>query len=134
LNGQRITGKKILRIPYDSDLPYYLRFEQRAITKNAFSYYQSLKNQIENSGTLFDIPAETKFNFNIKSITNPSEKILGIFDVYSFRKTISYIDRKQNVPKNEYPNFLINNGILSGEVSCVEGVNRTKIKPEGWKD
>jgi hypothetical protein len=134
LNGQRITGKQILRIPYDNNSPYYLQFEQRAITKNAYSYYQALKNQTQNNGTLFDIPAETKFSFNIKSTTNPSEKILGIFDVYSFRKTISYIDRKQNVPKDEFPVFIILDGEIAGKLPCVESLNRTKIKPEGWKD
>ena len=134
LNGQRITGKQILRIPYDGNSPYYLQFEQRAITKNAYSYYQSLKNQTQNNGTLFDIPAETKFSFNIKSTTNPSEKILGIFDVYAYRKKILYIDRKQNVPKDELPVFSILDGEVSGQLPCVEGLNRTKIKPEGWKD
>jgi hypothetical protein len=134
LNGQRITGKQILRIPYDGNSPYYLQFEQRAITKNAFSYYQSLKNQTQNNGTLFDIPAETKFSFNIKSTTNPSEKILGIFDVYSFRKIITYIDRNQNVPKDEFPVISILDGEVFGQIPCVEGLNRTKIKPQGWKD
>ena len=134
LNGQRITGKQILRIPYDGNSPYYLQFEQRGITKNAYSYYQSLKNQTQNNGTLFDIPAETKFSFNIKSLTNPSEKILGIFDVYSFQKKILYIDRKLTVPKEELPVISILDGEVFGQIPCVEGINRTKIKPEGWKD
>ncbi len=134
LNGQRISGKQILRIPYDNNSPYYLQFEQRAVTKNAYSYYQSLKKQTQNNGTLFDIPAETKFNFNIKSTTNPSEKILGIFDVYSFRRKILYVDRKQNVPNNEPPIFSFFDGEVAGQIPCIEGLNRTKNKPEGWKD
>lgn len=142
LNGQRITGKQVARVPFDGVTPYYLQFEQRAITRNSYNYYQGLNAQVQNNGTLFDVPAETKFSFNIKSTTNPSEKILGIFDVYSVRKRIFYIDRTK-VPKDETPV----SRVLQGEifsclptqigckdvVQCNDGLFRTPFKPEGWK-
>jgi hypothetical protein len=147
LNGQRITGKQVARIPFDSTSNYYLQLEQRAITRNAFNYYQDLKIQTQNNGTPFDIPAETRFSFNIKSTTNPEEKILGIFDVYSVKKKIIYIDRVKEIPKDETAVFV---NIVEGKIvecsplevsfgcqdktPCVEGRFRTKIKPEGWKD
>ena len=143
LNGQRITGKQVARVPYDGVSPYYLQFEQRAITRNSYNYYQGLSAQIQNNGTLFDVPAETKFSFNIKSTTNPLEKILGIFDVYSVRKKIFYIDRTQ-VPKDEAPNVKsIQGDIFSCPsiqvgckelVQCSEGLFRTPFKPIGWKE
>jgi hypothetical protein len=143
LNGQRITGKQVARVPFDGFSPYYLQFEQRAITRNAYNYYQALNAQIQNNGTLFDVPAETKFSFNIKSTSNPSEKILGIFDVYSVRKKIFYIDRNK-VPKSETPilNVIPGNiflcpspkGACKDEVKCSEGLYRTSFKPAGWKD
>lgn len=143
LNGQRITGKQVARVPYDGVSPYYLQFEQRAITRNSYNYYQGLNAQVQNNGTLFDVPAETRFSFNIKSTTNPSEKILGIFDVYSVRKKIFYIDRTQ-VPKGEAPNVKnIQGDIFScpptqvgckDMVQCSEGLFRTPFKPTGWKD
>ena len=134
LNGQRITGKQVARIPYDSPTPYYLQLEQRALTQNAYNYYKNLKTQTQDNGTLFDVPAETRFNFNIKSTTNPQEKILGIFDVYSFKKIITYIDRQQIAPKNELPVYKLNGGEFFGSVPCAEGINRTKIKPPQWKE
>jgi hypothetical protein len=144
LNGQRITGKLVARVPFEGISPYYLQFEQRAITSNSYNYYQSLKAQTQSNGTLFDVPAETRFSFNIKSLTNPSEKILGIFDVYSVRKKIFYIDRSLGIPKDELPVPKI----LSGEVfscppgkvgckdlvQCSDGLYRTPFKPTGWKD
>lgn len=143
LNGQRITGKQVARVPYDGVSPYYLQFEQRGITRNSYNYYQGLNAQVQNNGTLFDVPAETRFSFNIKSTTNPSEKILGIFDVYSVRKKIFYIDRTQ-VPKDEAPNVkYIQGDIFSCPptqpgckdlVQCSEGLFRTPLKPTGWKD
>jgi hypothetical protein len=147
LNGKRITGKQVARVPFDSTSNYYLQLEQRVITRNAFNYYQDLKIQTQNNGTLFDIPAETQFSFNIKSVTNPDEKILGIFDVYSVKKKIIYIDRISGVPTNESPVFV---NVVEGKIvectpleaslgcmdktPCVEGRFRTKMKPEGWKD
>ena len=143
LNGQRITGKQVARVPFDGISPYYLQFEQRAITRNSYNYYQGLNAQIQNNGTLFDVPAETKFSFNIKSTTNPSEKILGIFDVYSVRKRIFYIDRTKT-PQGESP---VTKGLQGDIFSCLpqqvgckdlvqcnDGLFRTPFKPEGWKD
>jgi Domain of unknown function (DUF4249) len=143
LNGQRITGKQVARVPFDGVSPYYLQFEQRAITRNSYNYYQGLNAQVQNNGTLFDVPAETKFSFNIKSTTNSTEKILGIFDVYSVRKRIFYIDRTQ-VPKDETPVIKSLQGdIFSCQptqigckdlVQCFDGLFRTPFKPEGWKE
>jgi hypothetical protein len=141
LNGKRITGKQIVRIPFSDFTPYYLQIEQRNITENAFKYYQNLAVQTQGNGTLFDVPAETRFSYNIKCITDPSEKLLGIFNVYSVRKKVFYINRKEVAPIGEVPVYQV----LSGEilkclpnapclVPCVEGPNRTKTKPTGWKD
>ena len=141
LNGQQITGKQVARVPFDDITPYYLQFEQRAITQNAYNYYQALDAQIQSNGTLFDVPAETKFSFNIKSTTNPSDKILGIFDVYSVRTKIFYIDRTQ-VPKDEFPARKIVIGEIfrctflpcDDVVKCTDGLFRTPFKPVGWKE
>jgi len=45
-----------------------------------------LISQVQSSGSLFDVPAETRFSLNIKSLTTPSERVLGIFNVFSVRK------------------------------------------------
>jgi hypothetical protein len=145
LNGQRITGKQVARIPFDGVSKYYLQFEQRAITRNSYNYYQGLNAQTQNTGTLFDVPAETRFSFNIKSTTNPEEKILGIFDVYSVRKKIFYIDRSVGVPAGESPLISPTVGDIfscppggpatcKDKVQCAEGLFRTPFKPAGWKD
>lgn len=145
LNGQRITGKQVARIPFDGISKYYLQFEQRAITRDSYNYYQGLNAQTQNTGTLFDVPAETRFSFNIKSTTNPEEKILGIFDVYSVRKKIFYIDRSVGVPAGESPNVTYFPGDVfscppggpptcKDKVQCAEGLFRTPFKPAGWKD
>lgn len=144
LNGQRITGRLVARIPFDGTSPYYLQLEQRAITANSYNYYQSLKAQTQNNGTLFDVPAETRFSFNIKSITNPEEKILGIFDVFAVRKRIFYIDRNPANTQGELPIprytlgeiFTCPPGSINCQdlIQCTDGLYRTPFKPAGWKE
>ena len=141
-NGQRIVGKQVARAPFDGYTDYYFRLEQRAITKSVYTYNQSIIASVQSNGTMFDVPAETKFSLNIKSKTNPTERILGVFNVYSVNKKIFYINRSNNIPKGE-------NAIISpliGEVytcppgaagcqervPCFESPTRTKIPPEGW--
>lgn len=141
-NGQRVVGRRVARIPFDNWTPYYFRLEQRSITKNAFAFYQSLISQVQSSGSLFDVPAETRFSLNIKSLTKPTERVLGIFNVFSVRKKIFIIDRRKDIPKGELPII----STIPGEtyacppgsvgcqdkVPCIESPTRTKITPEGW--
>ena len=141
-NGQRVVGRQVARIPFDNWTPYYFRLEQRSITKNAFAFYQSLISQVQSSGSLFDVPAETRFSLNIKSLTKPTERVLGIFNVFAVRKKIFIIDRRKDIPKGELPIV----SIIPGEtyacppgsvgcqdkVPCIESPTRTKITPEGW--
>jgi hypothetical protein len=141
-NGQRVVGRQVARIPFDNWTPYYFRLEQRSITRSAFDFYQSLISQIQTSGSLFDVPAETRFSLNIKSLTNPTEKVIGIFNVFSVRKKIFIIDRSKNIPIGELPIIPIIPGETyacppgsvgcQDKVPCFESNTRTKFTPEGW--
>lgn len=141
-NGQRVVGRQVARIPFDNWTPYYFRLEQRSITKNAFAFYQSLISQVQSSGSLFDVPAETRFSLNIKSVTKPTERVLGIFNVFSVRKKIFIIDRRKDIPAGELPIISIIPGDTyacppgsvgcQDKAPCIESPTRTKITPEGW--
>jgi Domain of unknown function (DUF4249) len=141
-NGQRIGDFKVARIPFSDYSPYFFQLIVESITPNTFKYYESLRKQTESNGTQFDIPAETKFSYNLKSLSNPEEKVLGIFDVHSVKIKGIFIDRnreRRNIPIGENPVF---NEILYQfalcytpcPAKCNESNTRTKIKPEGWKD
>jgi hypothetical protein len=141
-NGQRVVGRQVARIPFDNWTPYYFRLEQRSITKNAFAFYQSLISQVQSSGSLFDVPAETRFSLNIKSVTKPTERVLGIFNVFSVRKKICIIDRRKDIPLGELPIIAVIPGDTyacppgsvgcQDKAPCIESTTRTKITPEGW--
>lgn len=141
-NGQRVVGKQIARVPFDGYTNYYFRLEQRAITKSVFNYNQSIISSVQSNGSMFDVPPETKFSLNIKSKNNPSERILGVFNVYAIAKKIFFIDRTKNIPKGESAIVppLIGDvytcppGAVGCQelVPCFESTTRTKITPEGW--
>jgi hypothetical protein len=141
-NGQRIGDIKVGRVPFSDYSPYFFQLLVQSITPNTFKYYESLKNQTQDNGSQFDIPAETKFNFNIKSLTNPDEKILGIFDVHSVSIKSVFVDRnkkKQNIPIQENPVFVEPGPQFAlcytpCPAKCNESETRTKIKPVDWKD
>ena len=136
VNGQKMRVA-VARVPFQTPPNrYYLKVEQRAITKTAFDYYKSLQKQTQSNGTLFDVPAQTLFSPNLKAVSDPTEKILGLFNVFSSRKKIIYIDMTQEIPgvirkviPDEFPPYPYP---WPSTPPCVEGAYRTQTKPEAW--
>lgn len=126
----------VVRVPFATPPNrYYLRVEQRSITPSVYNYLKSLETQTENIGTLFDIPAQTRFNPNVTNVNDLSEKILGVFSVYSYKRKVVYIDMTQKIT-NALPKVYIDPIPFSSDplisAPCTEETYRTKIKPEGW--
>ena len=143
-NGQLIKEVKVHRAPFRA-LPsqYYLKVHQKKINRSTYLYLKSIKSQIKSNGTLFDVPAQTEFNFNVYSDTDPNEKVLGIFNVYSTKTKIISIPINQVVngmgpapgtpDKTPFEEILSNKSIFRVTVDCVNGPNRTSVRPEGWQ-
>lgn len=136
-DGQPLSNR-IVRIPFATPPnKYYLKVTQRAITPTAFSYLQSIQTQTQSTGTLFDVPAQTRFNPNVVNVADPKEQILGVFSVFSFKYKIIYIDMTQNIPDAKAkvtPEYTPFTGDIFLNAPCVEGLFRTKIRPEAWVD
>jgi Domain of unknown function (DUF4249) len=136
-DGTQISSK-LVRVPFVTPpSKYYLRVEQRAISKTVFAYYQSLEVQTQNAGTLFDIPAQTKFSPNITCVSNPEDKVLGVFNVFSSRFRVFYVDRSQ-VINGSFARSVADPTPFTSEpllqAPCVESLVRTQTKPIGWVD
>jgi hypothetical protein len=128
--------KLVVRVPFSTPPNnYYLRVEQRSITPTVFEYLQSQETQTQSVGTLFDIPAQTRFNPNVSNVNDKSEKLLGVFNVYSYKKKILYINMLQNIP-GASAKVIVEPTAFSADplasAPCTEETYRTKIKPEGW--
>lgn len=131
-------AQRITRIPYATPpQKYYLRVEQRAITPRVFDYMKSLEIQTQNVGSLFDIPAQTRFSPNIYNVNAPKEQIIGVFNVFSFQRKIIYVDMSKEIPgvKRKFIGDVTpftSMPLLTAP--CIEGLYRTRIKPDGWID
>lgn len=140
-NGQLISNVPIVRVPFDGASDYYLQIEQRAITQSVYEYLRILKDATQNAGTMFDVPAITPLSPNIACISNPEQKVLGLFSVYGVDKRITYIDRQTGTEGYSqltkiFPGRLpiVPPGVPSfPSTPCIEGRNRTKQTPEQWR-
>lgn len=137
-DGQPLA-QKVVRVPFATPPHkfYYLRVEQRAITASAFAYLRSLETQTQNVGSIFDIPAQTKFNPNVHNVNHPGEQILGVFSVYSARRKVLNINMQQKINGVE-AKVVIDlrpfTPIPLLQAPCTEGLYRTQIRPVGWLD
>lgn len=128
----------VVRVPYFiPPSKYYLQVEQRSITSQVYDYLKSIETQTEGVGTLFDIPAQTRFNPTVHNISDKNEKLLGVFSVYSRRSRVVIIDMSQSIP-NAVPKIIPiptnfpADALLSSP--CTEESYRTKVRPPGWVD
>lgn len=136
-DGEPIS-KKIVRVPFAKPPnKYYLRVVQRAVTPSVYAYLQSIETQTQNTGSMFDVPAQTRFNPNVRNVNDPSERILGAFSVFSYRYKIIYIDltreidgKYARIKKDLLP--FTSDPLL--QAPCKEGKYRTQKRPLGWVD
>jgi hypothetical protein len=139
LRDGKAIAQNVVRVPLA--IPpnkYYLRVEQRAITPTVYNYLKSVETQTQSVGTQFDVPAQTRFSPNVHNVSDPSEKILGVFSVFSYQRKIIYINMLQPLPGNpevkieDDPTPFTQDPFASAP--CTEGLYRTQIRPDGWED
>ena len=137
--GQDLT-QYVVRVPFSTPPNrYFLRVEQRSITPTVFEHLKSLEAQTETVGTLFDIPAQTRFSPNIINTSDRSEKILGVFNVYSYRYKTVVIDMIKDIAGAKVKTLIDytpwhSNLALVPPAPCTEETYRTQKRPEGWVD
>jgi len=59
---------------------YRMELKQYALSHSAYLFYQQIKKNTEELGTIFD-PQPTELNSNIHCVTNPSEPVVGYMEV-----------------------------------------------------
>ncbi len=73
---------------------YSILVKQYALTQQGYDYWQNLKRNTENLGTLFD-PQPSQVSGNIRSVSNPDEPVLGFFSAYSTQQKRIFITRNE---------------------------------------
>lgn len=97
---------KLLEVPikfsaaedFDVTTMYSIEITQRAISAEAYSYYKKIKAFNESNGSLFDKQQGTVVG-NVVSMENPSEKVLGYFEVSGSTSKRVFLEQADLDPK-----------------------------------
>ncbi|PJJ60770.1 DUF4249 domain-containing protein [Hymenobacter chitinivorans] len=73
---------------------YSVLVKQYAQTVEEFAYWEALRKNTENIGTLFD-PLPSQLTGNVHCLTDPSEQVLGYIGAYSVQEQRLFISRDQ---------------------------------------
>jgi hypothetical protein len=76
---------------------YSILVRQYAISEQEYNFWETLKKNTENVGSIFD-PQPSFVSGNIKCVSNPSEKALGYIGAGSFTEQRIFVD-KSNLPQ-----------------------------------
>lgn len=87
IDSSRFKGT--VRQAYASSFYYYI--EQYTISKQGAAFWQSVKNQSEATGKLFD-PVEENIGTNLYCVSNPSLNCYGYFNTASYAERIIVVD------------------------------------------
>ena len=128
-DATQIKKHPILSIPYDYRIyldseekienGWIIIIDQYGMDKKSYDFYEEFNKQLTAEGHLFD-PALTQVNSNIYCTNDPSKKVLGYFEVNSYRQHRYYfnlwgIDQGKVILRelNRYPE-IPNEGQLIG--------------------
>ncbi len=91
---------KVIDIPQDSwkiSVMYSVNLKQYALTKEGFDFFQRMKKNTEELGTLFD-PQPSQLNSNVLCISNPEESVIGFVEIANVEEKRIFIRRSEVAP------------------------------------
>jgi len=84
---------------------YSILVRQYALSKEAFSYYETLSGLSQDGENIFSNDQPGFFAGNIKSIDNPNENVVGFFDVAATDEQRIFFSYEDFFPGEELPPF-----------------------------
>ncbi|MBX7125942.1 MAG: DUF4249 domain-containing protein [Cyclobacteriaceae bacterium] len=94
LTENKVPGQSVVFIPRSSPkllLKYSVLIRQFAISEDEYNYWENLRKNTENLGTLFD-PLPSQLTGNILCTSNPNKLVIGYFSVLSATEKRLFID------------------------------------------
>jgi hypothetical protein len=106
LSADVLYEKQLINIPYGStkiDRVYSILVTQYALTKEAYEYWDNLKKNTEDLGSIFDPQPFADYG-NMHSISDPSEPVLGYISACTATQQRIFIDWTQVQWPYSFPN------------------------------
>ena len=136
VDGNRVTGREVAVLPFESRYPALVLVSQYSITLDHYRFKLLLQNLSAETGGLNATPPAAIIG-NIVNPNDPEEKVLGYFGASANRSKYVYIDRV-NTPGTPFGGYTPNfeppppPPASTPTAPCMETETRTGIKPEGW--
>jgi hypothetical protein len=125
-NGNLFT-EVLCTIPYDRQTYYLATVQQQSLTPEAYRFWNELKKQQTNTGSIFD-PIPSQIKGNIFNADDPDELVLGYFGASSLVESSVLINRfRASGFVSPSPNFEPEPGNCLNQI---EGA--INIKPPGF--
>jgi hypothetical protein len=136
-DGRAVKGRLIAKIPFYSYSGCLIEVEQMCVNPDIFSYYKILESQTQATGGLTDTPAAAIIG-NIQNLSNPEEKVIGVFSLANIQKKRYWIDRSNVVGVRELvlghvPMEEPRSPSRPPTALCQLSAIRTPFKPDGWR-
>ncbi|HLK28454.1 MAG TPA: DUF4249 domain-containing protein [Puia sp.] len=127
LSSDLIDRQPVLFIPataQEISVLFSINVKQHVVSKDAYQFYQLMKNNTEELGTIFDAQPSHPSG-NIHCISNPSEIVIGYVDVTSEESSRLFISR------NDVGDWFYDSGciftIIKNDVDSMNAVGKATI-------
>lgn len=100
LSSDVISNYKLASVPYNSEklsIKNSVLVKQYALPREAYEYWQLLKKNTENIGTLFD-PLPSQLKSNIRSLSDPQEPVIGFLTASTMQEKRIFVSQEE-LPK-----------------------------------
>lgn len=142
-NGNQMKGLPVGRVPLYSKEHSLVEIRQSSLTKQAYDYFQRLKEQTQATGGVAGGQPALLVG-NVHNVAKRNEPVIGYFTVSSVSSVRSWLTRSDATGFAPGLFEALNGHAPINEPSsgrdrpplavCVSGDNRTPFKPEGWRD
>lgn len=126
LNRDVVANYRIRLLPTTSELlrsRYSILVQQHALTKEEYTYWELLRKNTENIGSLFD-PQPSQVSGNVKCLTNADEIALGFVGAHSVTEKRIFI-RRADLPVT----WRVRDGYESCQPPDTVDIIRDRISP-----
>ncbi len=144
LDGEEYIGGATYHIPvihqeldYAFGLVASFYVSQKSLTRDAYQYWEKIKQILVNGGTIFDAPPAPVVG-NVVCISEPGQEVLGYFSAVDEKKKVTLITRGDLVdPFYELP-LCGSLGNLPADIdfrvccNCLTLDNSTRTRPSYW--
>ena len=86
---------------------YSILIKQSALTQDAYNYFQLLKQNTEDLGSIFDAQPSASIG-NLQNVNNPAEPVIGYISAGTVSQTRIFINRYTQLPQPYYVAYFDN--------------------------